>query len=287
MLLALERLGLAGDVLGQGVERRQALFGAAAQLVELDQRPELGLNLLHHRHGGARVLARFARGVADFPVVLRQRGRGRPDLIELALERAGLAHRLLDLGLRRAELRAQLLERRPLFFQRFDRRLCLERLGRELLDGLAMLLQLAVWPDGPLRNLFGLGRGFLQRLNPLVELLDLLGPIVERAEPAADFVEPGHDRRRLVGDLLERLGERGQLRAARRQRREHGADGAALFARGGDEQLELGRLFFDHLALVAGQILERIKHGRLSTPDPRGPRQKNELRMLLSGHDLL
>src|SRR5207302_429127 len=64
----------------------------------------------------------------------------------------------------------------------------------------------------------------------------------------------------------------------------HGANRAALLARGGDELLELGRLLLGDLALVAGQILERIKHGRLSTLDRLGPWQN--VWMLFAGHDL-
>ena len=59
--------------------------------------------------------------------------------------------------------------------------------------------------------------------------------------------------------------ERRQFGAAGREGREHRADRAALFASGRDEQLELARLFLDRLALVAGHVLEGIKHGRLST----------------------
>ena len=99
LLLAFERLGFVRDVLGERVERREPLFGALAQLVEPRQRSELVLDLLDRRHRRGRVFARFARGLADLGVVLRERRRRRADLIELALERAGLPQRLLDLGL--------------------------------------------------------------------------------------------------------------------------------------------------------------------------------------------
>ena len=85
-------LALRDDVLGQRVERGQALFGAAAQLVELRQRPELGSRLSFTVVIAAVVSSRASREVSRiFAVVLRQRRRRRPDLIELALERAGLA----------------------------------------------------------------------------------------------------------------------------------------------------------------------------------------------------
>ncbi len=75
LLLALERLRLVRHVLGQRVERGQPLLGALAQLLELRQRPELVLDFLDRRHRRGRVLARFARGLADLGVVLGQRRR--------------------------------------------------------------------------------------------------------------------------------------------------------------------------------------------------------------------
>ena len=84
-------LALRDDVLGEGVQSGEPLFGALAQLVELRERDELLFDFLDGRHRGGRVLARLARGLADLAVVLRQRGRRRPNLIQLALERARLA----------------------------------------------------------------------------------------------------------------------------------------------------------------------------------------------------
>ena len=77
-------LALLRDVLGEGVERREALLGALAQLVEPRQRPELALDVLDGGHRRGRVLARFARRLADLAVILRQRRRRRAHLIELA-----------------------------------------------------------------------------------------------------------------------------------------------------------------------------------------------------------
>ena len=55
-------------------------------------------------------------------------------------------------------------------------------------------------------------------------------------------------------DLLERH----QLRAARGQRGQHGAERAALFARGGDEQLQLVGLLLDRLSLPPVMLLEGV-----------------------------
>ncbi len=99
LLLALEGLGLACDVFGERVERREAFGRALAEFVELRQRLELLLDVLRGRHRRGRVFARFARGLADLAVVLRQVGRRRADLIEIAFQRPRLRERLLDLGL--------------------------------------------------------------------------------------------------------------------------------------------------------------------------------------------
>ncbi len=161
VLLALERLGFVRDVFGQRIQRRETLFGALAQLVKTRQRAELVLDLFHRRHRGGRVLAGFARGVLDLFEVLGQ-GRGqRANLVELRLERAGLAERLLHVAVRLLQLRAEILERRAFLLQRLERRLGAERLRRQVLDRLAMLLEFAVRPQRFLRRLFGLLRRLL------------------------------------------------------------------------------------------------------------------------------
>src|SRR5207245_10315819 len=74
--------------------------------------------------------------------------------------------------------------------------------------------------------------------------------------------EPPGDAGGLFACLLDRLGDRRQLRAAGGERREHGAEGAALLARGRDEQLEIGGLLLGELVL-AGDVLEGVQHARL------------------------
>ena len=79
LLLAFERLGLARDMLGKGVQSREPLFGALAQLVELRERHEFLFDVLDGRHRGRRVLARFAGGFADLdrsPASATWRSRG-------------------------------------------------------------------------------------------------------------------------------------------------------------------------------------------------------------------
>ena len=60
LLLAFERLRLVRHVFGEGIERRQPLLGALAELVELRERAELLFHVLNRRHRRVRVLARFA-----------------------------------------------------------------------------------------------------------------------------------------------------------------------------------------------------------------------------------
>ena len=75
----------------------------------------------------------------------------------------------------------------------------------------------------------------------------------------ADIVETRRDRGRFLGDVLERFAERRELGAAGGERRQHGADGGALFARRGNERLQLFCLLLDQLAF-AGDVLERVQH---------------------------
>ena len=140
---------------------------------------------------------------------------------------------------------AEILERRALLLQCFEARLSLHRLGRQLLDGFAMLAQLPVGTDRVLRRLLRLLGGILQCLNAFVDLFDLARSIVERVETVGNLVEARRYAHRLLADLFERLGQRHQLCASSGERREHRADRAPLFARAGDEQLELVGLLLD------------------------------------------
>jgi hypothetical protein len=128
VLLAVERLGLVRHVLGQRVERRQALLGALGQLLQGRERAQLLLDLLDRLHRRAAALARLPRRLLDARVVLRQLRGYLPHLFEIALEAGGLAERLLHFGLRLLHLPAQILEHAALFLQRLDARLGLQRL---------------------------------------------------------------------------------------------------------------------------------------------------------------
>jgi hypothetical protein len=128
VLLALERLRFEGDVLGERVEPGKAFLGALTQLMELCERAELLLNLFNGVHRRGRLLARFARHLADPVVVLGERGGARTDLIELAFDRADVGERLGHLGLSLAQLAAKIVERAVLFPERIEARLRLQRL---------------------------------------------------------------------------------------------------------------------------------------------------------------
>src|SRR5438128_497544 len=134
-----------------------------------------------------------------------------------------------------------------------------------MLHRFPVLLQLSIWPDRLLRRLLGLVRRFFQRLDAFVDLFQLFRAIAERGEALADVVEPRGDGGRFFGDVLERFAERGELGAARGERGQHGADGAALFARRGDERLQLICLLLDELASAAGDVLEGVQHVWLPT----------------------
>src|SRR5205814_450803 len=258
LLLAVERLRLVRDVLGERVERREPLLGVLAQLVQPRERTELRLDFLHRRHRGGRVFTRLARDLADLRVILGERRRALADVIELALERARLREGLLHLAVGLLQLAAELVERRSLLLLRFERRLRAERLRREVLHRLAVLLQLAVRPERLLRRLLRLPGRLLQPFDAPIDLLELAGPLVERREPLRDLVEHRGDAARLLGHLLERLPERRELRAAGGQRGQHGADGAALLARGRNQPFQLVALLLYELALAAGHVLEGV-----------------------------
>ena len=178
-----------------------------------------------------------------------------------------MAERLFHFALGLLQLAPELLERRALLLQRVERGLRTERLRRQVLDGLAMLLQLAVGAERFARGLLGLLGRFLERLNALVDLFELARAVVERGEPLADVVELRRYAGRLLRHLLERLAERRQLRAAGRERREHRADGAALLARRRNERFELVGLLLHEFGLAAaGDAPEGVQHVGFSAP---------------------
>ena len=81
--------------------------------------------------------------------------------------------------------------------------MCLSRLRRELLDRLAMLLELAIGPDRLLDALLRLLGGILEILDMPVELFKLAGAAVERGEALADLLELRRHASHLLGDVLE------------------------------------------------------------------------------------
>src|ERR1700710_1724549 len=105
-----------------------------------------------------------------------------------------------------------------------------------------MLAELAVRANRLLCGLLGLARGVLQRLNALVDLLEVLGAVVEGRDALADLLEPGRDVGGLIGHLLELLAERREFGAPRGQGGQHGADGASLFASARNQRFELAGL---------------------------------------------
>src|SRR5919201_664137 len=103
-----------------------------------------------------------------------------------------------------------------------------------MLHRFTMLLQLAVGAKRLLRRLLRLTCRILERLDSSVELFE-----VRRHAGGA------------IRYLLERFAERSQLGAASGQRGQHRADGAALLASRGDQQLEFIGLLLNELAFAA------------------------------------
>ena len=132
-----------------------------------------------------------------------------------------------------------------------------------MLHAFAILVKLAVGPDRFLRGLLRLTCRFLERANPFVHFVQPPGLLVERGQSRHDLIERAADYGSPPGDVVERLAERRQFRRATVQRGEHRVQGAALFARGGNQALEIVALLLRVLALAAGEVLQRIEHGSL------------------------
>ena len=253
---------------GQRIQGGQSFLSALTEFMKLRQRSEFRLHFLDSDHGRVGVFAGLAGHLSDCRVVLGERGRQRANLIELALDGVGHGDRLRDLGFGRPQLTAKIFEGRALSFQRVEARLRLLRLGRELLHRFAMLVQLTIGPERLLHRLFRLPGGFLQRLDPVVDEVKLLRALVQRAQPPGDVVEPSRKAGGLVGHLLQRLPNRQQSRAVRRQRGEHRAESAALFTRHRDKHFEFGGLLLNDLAVPACDVFEGIQHESLPYSRP-------------------
>ena len=256
VLLVVERLDLLRDVLGERVERRHPLLGRLAHLLELGERAEALLDVLDHLDGRVRLVVRFAGEVLELGVVLRELAGHRAELVEVGLEGFGPLVRRLDLGLRLAEMLAEIVERRLVFLERVEAGACLERLRRQALERLLVLLQLAVRRGEPGGLLLGVTDGIGERLDAGVDRLELGGALRGLLQPVGDLVEARVRLTRLLLDFLQRLAGRGELRAVQLHLREHGAQRRALFLRGRNQRLQFVSL------LLAGRaaLLECVEH---------------------------
>ena len=128
VLLGLEGLGLLRDVFGEGVQRREALLGVLAELLQLHQRSELLLDLLDRFHRRRGIVLRFCRRLPKAPELRAQlRARG-ADGIELALQRGHAFDRLCHFGGRQLQQRAQIFKRGAFLAKGLDGGLVFERL---------------------------------------------------------------------------------------------------------------------------------------------------------------
>ena len=91
-----------------------------------------------------------------------------------------MSERRLHVLFRDAQMAAQLVQNHSFLLQRVDDGLRLERLRRQVLHGLAMLVQLAVRPERLLRRQLRLFGRVLQRRDALVDLFELAGAAVQR-----------------------------------------------------------------------------------------------------------
>ncbi len=259
VLLGLERLGLLRDVLGEGVERGETLFGVLAELLELHQRPELLLDFLHRLGRRRRIFPGLARGLADALELVGQLAADGADGVELALERRHAFHRLRDFRGGRPQQHAQVVVGRLLFSECFNRGLGFERLRRQLVHGQPMLLQVAVRRRDLFRHALGFVHLFEQAADPRLDLLEALGALVVPGDLLAELVELFQRELGFLADLVERLAGLGELRGAARHLREHRAQRRALVARLGDEGLQFVLLLF---LVGAGGVAEKcVKHG--------------------------
>ena len=260
MLLALERLGLLGDMLGERVEAGEFLLRRLAQLLELHQRAEFLLDLLDGLRGGDRILARFPGHVAQPGAVLVELTGGAAYLIELGSDRCGLLDGGLDVQLRVAQLLPQILERGALPLERFDAGAGLDRLRRQLLHRLPVILQLAVRREQLLGRPLCLRRRIEQHLDAHVDLRKRSDPFLEALDALIDLRNPPGGGVGLCVHLVERLAHLRQPRTAHRDLGQHRVERASFFFGGRDQGLEILGLF---LRLTARQAFERIEHGRV------------------------
>ena len=107
--------------------------------------------------------------------------------------------------------------------------LVLERLRRQLVDREAVLLQLAVWGGDFFGDAMGLGHLVEDVANPLLDLIEALGPLVVAGHLQAKLIELFQGEFSLLANLVEGLAGLRQLRGPAGHLREHGAQRGAFF----------------------------------------------------------
>ena len=253
------------DVLGERVERRHALLGRLAHLLEL---------------------ARAGRGVfsTSFTIstvvfasswVSRDRSLSRrtscvswPDsdaeLLELPLQALGPLGATRDLGLRLAQLLAELVERRLVLLERVEAGARLQRLRRQALQRL-----LCFWssPSGAVSRTVSCSACATASARVLMRA-SIASSSLARAsalvEPVGHLVEPGVGLPGLLLHFLQRLAGGRELGAMQLDLREHGAEGGALFSGGRNQRLQLVGL------LLSGCSGALLLNASSMTVSPRG-----------------
>jgi hypothetical protein len=89
VLLVFERLGFLADVLGERIERRHTLLGRLAHLLQLGERAEFLLDVLHDLHRRVGLVVRLARELFQPAVILRELPGKRAQLVEVSLQAVG------------------------------------------------------------------------------------------------------------------------------------------------------------------------------------------------------
>ena len=142
-VLVLERLDLLRDVLGERVERGYLLLRGLAQLLELRERAEALLDVLHQFDGRVCLVVRFVREILEPPEILRQLTGHRAQLLDPS-SAPRCVRATSGSGLCLLHMAAEFVERRLILLEAGKAVARLQRFRRQVLDGLSVFLELAV-----------------------------------------------------------------------------------------------------------------------------------------------
>ena len=256
MRAALERREIAFGVLTGGRHGGQSRCGLGRHLLgPLDGLLGGGHALEPARHGlELRVHRPHHLGHA-----VRLHDRVLHDLL-LMFERLGLLRHLVR----------QRLERVDPLLDRLGKRLQLGGLIGHLLEGVALLLELAAGAERLLHLPFGATRHVGERIEPRVEGVDVARVPIQLRDAFAQAVQPRGQRGHLVVRVLHLPGERQYLPVALGEEIEDRLQRRALLLGTGDQQVEGSDLLLFALTFGAGEF-QQFEHLILSRERTRQP----------------